>query len=381
MTNLLIRPAVYRDGAEELDAEGLENHLSCTLGNLVSFRLSTNHKDLIVTVWKNGTIVENSFTPLKKQRFFRTRIVKAFIGDPACRHYLKLGMADSIRTYLNSSNLFPDLVITSNSSLFGISLAIPTNNRITRSVNFEPIHYLNENSFSFRTPLVFFLKLWSSFLEVIFSLVLPISPNDLHNYRKYFFGRIGMVLPLQHLRVTSETNLKQIGEKIQIGFLGSTYSVKHNRDSFEFVVGKLAPSLTSLPVHFNIYGVKSPEVKVGRNVSIHGWIDSIEDVYSINDFFVVPYFGGTGQKSKLFEPLCRGKLLIADPRAFSGFDFNPGEHYLSAKTLEDFISAIQMLVDDESLAREIPARARNLASILFSKELSLEILKSSFRNL
>lgn len=374
MTNVLIRPAVFRNGAEESDSEGLERHLSALLPELHVFRLSANQECIILTIWRHKQIIQALEIPLVRKYSLRTRITAALIGDPACRYFLKLGIADSIKNYLHSNNMRASRIVTSNSSLLGVSLSIPSKERITRSVNFEPIHYLNEGKLTLKTPFVFLLKVWSTYLELLTTRVLPISPSDRNHYKRFVFGRIGKVLPLQHLQVSSAGRCASVESRIQIGFLGSTYSVKHNRDSFNFVVSELAEVTQNLPVHFNIYGVKAPEIRLPNNVTIHGWIDSIEEVYSTNDYFVIPFFGGTGMKSKLFEPICRGKLVIADPRAFSGYPFEPDLHYIQAQSLDSFTSAISHLLNNPSRVEEITGNAYLLARELFSPNVSADVL-------
>jgi hypothetical protein len=375
MGNVLIRPTMFRSGAEELDAEFFEKNLASVLPDLYTFQLGLDSQHLFVRTWNSGKVTEEFSIPMIASRSFRTLLVLTLIGDPACRHFLKLGFADTVNDFLMRNHISIDCVFTSISSLLGVSLAIPAKFKVSRSGNFEPIHYWQENDFSVKKPIVFLLKIWSTFLEVHFSKVLPISPKDSSRYSKLSFGRTFEVLPLQHIQGPFSQSHALPSANLEIGFLGSTYNVKHNRDSFEFIVKELAPRLVSEKIHFNVYGVKAPGIDLPRNVTVHGWKDSIDEIYLDNTVFVVPYFGGTGQQSKLFEPLSKGKLVIADPAAFGGYPFGPEEHYLPAHGAEAFAQRLREVSTDVSNYKDIPEDALRLCEKLFSRERSLASLK------
>lgn len=368
---------MFRSGAEELDAEYFEKNLASVLPDLYTFQLGLDSQHLVVRTWNLGKVTEEFSIPMVARRSVRTLLVLNLVGDPACRHFLKLGFADTVNDFLRSHNIGVNRVFTSISSLLGVSLAIPAKFKVSRSGNFEPIHYWQENDFSLKKPLVFLLKIWSSFLEMHFSKVLPISPKDSSRYSKLSFGYTLEVLPLQHIQGPFFQSLELPSANLEIGFLGSTYNVKHNRDSFEFIVKELAPSLLSEKIHFNIYGVKAPGITLPKNVTVHGWKDSIDEIYADNPVFIVPYFGGTGQQSKLFEPLSKGKLVIADPAAFGGYPFKPQEHYLPAHGAEAFAQRLREVSTNVNIYKNISEDGLRLCEKLFSREQNLASLKKA----
>lgn len=377
MTIILIRPGVIRFGAEELDAECLERNIGAVVDNLTSFKLDVGSSLVEVTVWNSGEVVDRSQIILNSAQGLKSRFVNAFIGDPASRHYLRLGFAEAIESYLEERSFIVEAIITSNSSLLGVSLSLPTKRRITRSVNFEPLHYLQENKYSVKTPIVFALKIWSTIIEAMFSEILPISPRDKKLYGRLGLRRIGDVLPLQHLRGNQARSDILYKPTLRVGFLGSTYSVKHNRECFTFVVTEVAPMLIGQPIQFNIYGVKSPKLEIPSNLKVHGWVDSISEIYENNDVFIVPFFGGTGQQSKLFEPICAGKIVVADPKAFAGYPFKHGIHYLAASSSLDFVKTLISISKGESDLTHMSFQSQELANALFNPE-SYRLFLSEF---
>jgi len=374
---VLVRPKVFRLGAEEADAEVFEKNLSQVCKNLYAFQLTNNTDDLKLNKWTEGKLSESTLIPLSESYSMRTRVIMATILDPACRHYLRLGIADTISNYLERRGHPIDTVIASNSSFLGVSLAIRCKRRISRSVNFEPIHYLQENYYSLKMPLVFLTKIWSTALERITCQILAISPKDSARYRYFPSFNSMYILPLQHLQELKKTEHKEFGSPLKVGFLGSTYNVKHNLEGLVFVVNGVAKEMQDSNLHFNIYGVKSPKLNFPSNVTIHGWIEPISRIYEDNDVFVVPYVGGTGQQSKMFEPLCKGKLVVANPNALAGYPFLPNLHYLSAISEADFIEKLSQCTLIPSDFRYIGKNAGKKCAQIFSSAYNLKTIKNS----
>jgi len=381
MVTILLRPAVFRLGAEELDASILEKNLSIIAPELIVFQLSKNSSFLEMRRWKNNQLIEDRLLPIVQELKLKDRIIHALVGDPASRNYLSLGFSVTVNRYLHSNKISVLNLISSNSSLLGVSLTIKTHKRVSRSVNFEPLHYLQENYFSFKLPIVFLLKIWATFIERIFCDVLSISPNDLQNYRRFpSFKRLS-VLPLQQLQEVEPQPVQMSQTILQIGYLGSTYNVKHNREGFKFVVEGVAKNFELSNVHFNIYGVKSPSGSYPSNVTIHGWVEPISSIYELNHVFLVPYLGGTGQQSKFFEPLCWGKLVIANPSAAAGYSIKPNLHYLPALSVAEFSKVISRLAEGAINEKSILQAARVECLERFSKSSNLNTLRKSLISL
>jgi hypothetical protein len=366
VANLLFKPVSYRQGAEEKDALSFEENLAYLSNSLVVFELSPSLQTLKFRCYLSGKIVESGDLNLLKQVSRKTRVLSFLILDPACRNYMRMGIIETASKFLEEKRIQPNVIISSNSALLGVVLRFKGNNRITRSVNFEPIHYLQENNVSVKTPFVFVTKLWSTFLERLTCDVLVISPNDLRNYRRTPSRRQLKLLPLQFLPNEIQTNVGSLTRPTNFAFLGSTFNVRHNRESFYFLILELAPLLLNLDITINIYGVKAPEKEVPKNVKIHGWVENLEEIYSSNDVFLVPYKGGTGQQSKFFEPLCKEKLVIANKKAAAGFPYVEGSHYLAASSSAEFAKMIREVHARSIDSVEIMTSAGHLSAKLFS---------------
>jgi hypothetical protein len=364
--NVLFKPVSYRLGAEEKDAVALEENLVSLSNSLIVFELSLSLKTLHFRWYSSGRMIDSGELDLVKQISRKTRMYSFLILDPACRSYMRMGIIETAGRFLNENLIHPNAIMSSNSALLGVILRVKGKKRIIRSVNFEPIHYLYENNISIKTPFVFASKLWSTLVERLSCDVLAISPNDLQKYRLIPSHKHLDLLPLQFLPNEIQNNVTTFIRPTNLAFLGSTFNVRHNREGFYFLTRDVAPLLIDLNITINIYGVKTPDREVPKNVKIHGWVKNLEDVYTSNDVFLVPYQGGTGQQSKFFEPLCKEKLVIANMKAVAGFPYIAGYHYLAASTCVEFANLIRELQSGNIDSVEIAKRAGRISTELFS---------------
>jgi hypothetical protein len=377
MSIILIRPVSFRLGAEEQDGQALERILSSATDSLHVFQISRNPGWLIHRSYSFGSIKTECELELKNKGSLSSFFARCIILDSAARSYLRLNVAETIGEYLSRLGLRADLIVSHTSALAGVAKVVDSRNRISRSVNFEPLHYLQENKFSWKSPFVFVGKIWLSFFERLFFDIWVISPNDLRSYSVFYTRKEIELFPLFQLFGIPESPSKVSSDILNVGYLGSTYNVSHNRASFDFITQELAPTLLKLGeknVHFNIYGVKSPAVLFLPNLTIHGWKESTEEIFEENDVFIVPYFGGTGMQSKLFEPIVRGKPVIANPKAFAGYPFVRDSHYFSAVTLDDYVRTLVQLIRGDLVLGSNLAKSRLIVESIFSlKQLKLRV--------
>jgi hypothetical protein len=234
---------------------------------------------------------------------------------------------------------------------------------VFRSVSFEPIYVLKAVDNIVVALVHSLLKILSIHNELSAKIILSISPRDAKYYRiissKTKKNKI-IVLPLRQFYLYKKINkLNSIKSTLEIGFLGSTYNVLHNRKSYEFILSNISSEFLSMyNVNLNIYGRKIPKLNNKFcNIKVHNWVADIEQIYKTNDCFLVPYFLGSGMQSKVFEPLLAGKLLICDPRVLSGYSFKPYEHFIPAQSPNDFLNAILWIKNNGLKANQISGAA------------------------
>jgi hypothetical protein len=380
MALVFIRPISFRLGAEEQDAASMEKYLAVATGNVHVFELNKDSKSLIHRIYVSGSLTSEEEVDLVQKSSVKNHFARFLVLDGAARAYLKLNIAETIHAVLDKQNVPIHFLFTHTTALAGVSFLLESDFYFSRSVNFEPLHYLQENTFTAKSPFVFFSKVWLTLFERRHSSVWVISPNDLKNYSLFCSPKSIELYPLFQLFDMVPLRQKTRSKVLSIGFLGSTFNVSHNRASFDFISSKLASALLATNqklVQLNVYGVKSPSTTTTSNLVIHGWKASIDEIFQENDLFLIPYFGGTGMQSKLFEPLAKGKPVIANPKAFAGYPFVANFHYFAAASLTDYIDLINQLADGGIDFLSHVDNSNRLVSSLFSRdELLLKIRAS-----
>ena len=252
---------------------------------------------------------------------------------------------------------------------------------VFRSVSFEPVYVLKTVKNYFLAHIHSLLKLLSVFQELRADCIVAISPRDSKYYKISSIFTVKhklSVIPLRQLAFHNTNKLKvKRNDDLNIGFMGSTYNVLHNRKSFDFINEELNyDELNSQRIVVNIYGRKIPNSTADRvNLHIHNYVNNLTLIYQTNHVFLVPFFLSSGMQSKVFEPLFYGKILVCDPRVLAGYDFKPFVHYIPARTPEDFMQAINWIKRNRNKANQIGKNAMNYSSLLFSKK----VFKSRLR--
>ncbi len=319
MKILLVAPSPKNEGAEERDiAFGIK--LLLDLGHDVR------------VIYVNSSIKSTC-------EFLQNNISKMGIRYLLMRYLYPDGQ---VRTWMNASgsceilrSLIEDdfdllWIETSALSVFSKFSSRPC---ILRSHNFDPIHFAYEAQSLIRRISAAVTKLFTLLLlESRAHTIIAISPKDRDRYRKVLFWKKSIhYIPLRYLgnEFWSAHAKDRANFRKKIAFLGSTFSVRHNRKALELIGSEVA--LRFPDIEFRIYGRKASSLQLyfPSNVKYLGWVENLDSIYEEEDVFLIPKTGGAGMKSKLFEPLFRGKICIAyidefvgiNPRMFSNAIF------------------------------------------------------------
>lgn len=241
--------------------------------------------------------------------------------------------------------------------------------RVIRSVNFEPAHVLAEDTGIFKFA-KFFLKLLGERKASGKASLVPISPRDSSRYKSIGLKSVE-VLPLRQLaHLTSEAKSK-VPDSDYFVIMGSSFEVRHNRRNLDYCLNKLAPVLykRDSSIKILIFGTRLPaNIQVPVNVQIVGFSEKYQDFLLNSLGVVVPYHGGAGMQSKVFEPLTLGVPVVANPKSIAGYPFVRDFHYLSASSISEYIDRMLELKADHTLRKFLSENARDTAAILFSHE-------------
>jgi hypothetical protein len=371
-TVISIRPKPLRAGGEENDISGGLDIYKNIAENIITITISNSQQEV-----KHEYVQLNSGQPKnKRMKYSKIKLIakylllKLIIIDPSMRENTKLKYCKKVQEICD---LFPGAIIVNETSGM-FPLSIFSKHRISRSNNFEPIHCFREN-IGLKKYLYFIPKITGVLLERLLSNVFVISSQDLRYYKYFWSPKKICVVPLRNLVVANkniyfdENNVEIYG----IAYLSSTFNVKHNSDGVKFLVNKVfnKPEMDNFVL--NIYGSKISSVFSKKNVIVHGWVHDIEEIYENNSIFLA-VFGGTGQQSKIFEPMSRGKVVILNPKLVKNQNLVSGTHYLSASNDIEYAKHILDSKINPIKFQEIGRNAFDYCKELFSYEKNLNTI-------
>ncbi|MGE5541243.1 MAG: glycosyltransferase [Bacillota bacterium] len=247
---------------------------------------------------------------------------------------------------------------------------------VTRSHNFEPEHFLEEEGKSLINLLKFIPKFFGELRTIRSSTtLLAITPQERDVYDR-LGARKASVLPLRTLPSYLAMPVREAADRsiLHVFFMGSSYNVPHNRAAAQLVIEHIAPAAhLAYPGQFvfHIFGAKLPKELVarcdGQSVIYEGYVDNttLNEKLQAMDLALMPSLLGAGMQQKIFEPLARGIPTIASPRAIAGYGFRSGEEYVAADTKEEYLQALgamRELAFRQKLSRAARVRSEELFS-------------------
>lgn len=311
---------------------------------------------------------------IQKLRRRIARLLMPWYLDGAAYEYTDPTLKTILKSTLDSFK--PDLVWFDYSYLWPLYSIVRRRKIpiITRSINFEALHFLEEDGRTLWNYIKYVPKLLSEYLICRWStIVVAITPDEAGRYRKLGAKKI-ITLPLRGLPncepiVRTTENKKPLS----VYFIGSTYNVAHNLAALDFLLTKIIPlTRQQFPEDFvfHVFGAKVPtkyESFFTHDVVYHGHVPFVElkNKLATMDIALTPSLAGAGMQQKVFEPLMRGFPEITSPRALAGYDFKNEEHLLLATTPQEFVTQLGRLRSPE-LRERLSRGARERAIKLFS---------------
>ncbi|WP_236975591.1 glycosyltransferase family 4 protein [Membranihabitans maritimus] len=196
------------------------------------------------------------------------------------------------------------------------------------------------------------------------SYLLPISQKDGEKYAG--FGYRGNLF---HLPVGMDLNqypMKKMeqSDKVELGFIGSLDWMP-NIEGLMWFLREVWPAVE------NKYGEKCVLHIAGRNmprnllsihkksVVIHGEVD--DAIAFINQFpyFIVPLFSGSGMRVKILEAMALGKIVLSTKVGIEGIPATADKEYLLTDSKEQYLSAIDNLMENKYSTSIIGRNARS----------------------
>jgi hypothetical protein len=343
--------------------------------------MGAQEKDILAGIkllQHSGYQVEVHFISSQKSSNRNQKYLSSHRGDWVKFHFLKfLWPEGQVRAWVDCPEFLQiysklrggryDILWTETSDLAFLGL-FTKKPHVSRSHNFDPIHFYQESSNKMHGIIRLVLKCLNVLVfEKQVDFLFTISPRDRFFYRFFLFKKRGLgIIPLRDLLFLHSASKQNImlGNSKKLAVLASTYSVHHNYEMIHETCYKIAPSNPEVEIH--IFGSKIPDLagfeSLPSNVILRGWVENIEDIYSEFGLFLVPTKAGLGMKSKVFEPLVRGKNVITYPKNLSGYEKYDNLVVFTIHTIDDIRPLLKSL-DQNTLKSQVLINKSALAHI------------------
>ena len=166
---------------------------------------------------------------------------------------------------------------------------------------------------------------------------------------------------------------------LNILFVG-TLTWEPNNQGLIWLLDNVIPIMDKDGVRYRLFIVgKNPSTDViertkgNPNITVTGYVDSVDAYYDMCDCTIVPLFIGSGQRVKLIEAFSKGMPAISTSIGAEGLEYIDGETILIADDKDNFKMAITSLTEKKKRL-EIGERARAVYDKCYSPEAVGELL-------
>lgn len=155
----------------------------------------------------------------------------------------------------------------------------------------------------------------------------------------------------------------------EIAFLGG-FRHPPNLEAMRYFAEQVMPALRKRApeITLNIYGSYiDDEVRAlaGPNLNVHGYVESVAEVYQTARIFVAPLISGAGIKGKVISALAHGIPCVLSPIAAEGIGLREGDEALIVQRPSEWVDAIVSLHSDQTQWRHLSDAARTFAKVQY----------------
>lgn len=368
------------EGIKQLIRLGFDIKLIVKLKDYQSENIDKIKKELAIDIFPISYKYHKQSRLLKYIKIFFT---KPNLLDGAAYEYTDPELLEVFKKQIN--NWKPDYLWLDYTFMWPLAKIAKNKNIkvITRSINYEPEHFVQEEGNGLLHSLIYKAKIFTEKQTIKYSdLIFAITPHDKKIYDDMGAANV-KVLPLRALpniiKNGKDINYKKV---LNIFFAGSTYNVPHNKKALEMVIKDIAPKVNKRFLGkfiFNILGGKFPEEfkkYLNDNVKYLGFVEDYEATMFQMDVALIPSLYGGGMQQKIFEPMARGIPTISSKRGLADYPFKHNQHILLADDVDNFVYNLGKMLDT-SLRKKLSKESIKLSTNLFSKDKIDAIVKDN----
>ena len=165
----------------------------------------------------------------------------------------------------------------------------------------------------------------------------------------------------------TEFDSSKIEKEYDVVFVGNL-NYPPNVECCLFIINDILPIFNANEIELNVLlSGANPSSKILKhgnhnNITITGWVDDIRLSYVKGKIFIAPLFIGTGLQNKLLEAMSLNTPCITTSLANNALGAQPNSEILIANNPNEFYNAINQLLNNANLAKEITLKANDFVN-------------------
>lgn len=160
---------------------------------------------------------------------------------------------------------------------------------------------------------------------------------------------IHAIIPIGVVDRGTKKQRTQIDDVLNILFVG-TMTWEPNNHGLIWFLDNVIPLMEHRKMKYKLYIVgKNPSEDVKQraelyeNITITGYVESVDEYYDTCDCMIVPLFIGSGQRVKLIEGFSKGMPAVSTTIGAEGLNYVDGENILIADNADKFVEGIEKM--------------------------------------
>jgi len=198
-----------------------------------------------------------------------------------------------------------------------------------------------------------------------FDAVVALSPED-KEYLQSYNPHLRLLVSPMGVDPGMFSSDSRPTEPFSMMFVGS-FRHTPNVDAMLHFCKSILPRLSSRYPDLKLYvvgGDVPDEIKQLRrlgNVVVTGWVEDIRPYYAKSAIVIAPLRLGGGMRGKILEAWAMGKPVVTTSIGAEGLDYDNGSDIIVADGEEEFAHAIERLLDEPLLQKEMGLKGRKRA--------------------
>ena len=168
----------------------------------------------------------------------------------------------------------------------------------------------------------------------------------------------------------------QLEQTFDLVFIGNL-NYAPNIEAVAYLSNEILPASSSLTCLVSGVNPNATVQLICRNnpqITLQGWLEDIRNAYRRGKIFIAPMLIGTGMQNKLLEAMALGIPCVTTDLANNGIHAVDKESILVANTKEEFIFAINSLLEDSELYAKIASNGKAFVKKNYSWKTANEAL-------